>query len=248
MRRFLLLIVCVLFSPLPVWAGEVRVLAAASLADALRAVALQYEQRHPGTTIVTSFGASGALARQIIAGAPADLFISASPQWIAELAGQGLIDGAGSRVLAGNDLVFVAAPDSAVAGMADLARLHRIAIGSPASTPAGQYARQALRHAGLYETLGTGGRLVLAKDVRQALVYAERGEVDGAFVYHTDARLAERVVVRFMVPADSYDRVTYPMALTSAGTANPEAHAFYAFLQSPPTQAILAGFGFRTSP
>jgi molybdate transport system substrate-binding protein len=247
-RLLLLLLTSLVCCALPVRAAEVRVLAASSLTDALRSLVVQYGDAHPETPIVLSFGASGALAQQVIAGAPADLYLSASARWTDVLESQGLLVGSTRRELAGNDLVFVASPEVPVGCLADLSGLRRIAVGSPASVPAGQYAEQVLRHAGLYQALFDAGRLVFAKDVRQALVYADRGEVDGAFVYATDVRMAQSAVIRFTVPAEVVGPVTYPMALTPAGMANPAAVTFFAYLKSQLAQTTLARYGFRITP
>ena len=131
-------------------------------------------------------------------------------------------------------------------GMQDLPSLKRIAIGSPASVPAGQYAKQALTHAGLYEKLLKANKLVMAKDVRQALVYADRGETDGAFVYKTDALLAKKAKILFQVPQTLYPRVVYPMGLTVEGAKNPDARSFFAFLGTAEAKKVLATYGFVT--
>jgi molybdate transport system substrate-binding protein len=90
------------------------------------------------------------------------------------------------------------------------------------------------------------GKLVFAKDVRQALMYADRGEVDGAFVYRTDALLSPRVKIHFEPPPESYPPVIYPMALTAAGAQNSEVFDFYRFLQSAEARALLDRYGFLT--
>jgi len=94
-----------------------------------------------------------------------------------------------------------------------LVSLDRIALGSPQNVPAGQYAKQAMDHVGVYAVLAAKKKLILAKDVRQALIYAERGEEDGAFVYQTDALLARNAEILFTVPKELYDRVAYPVVL-----------------------------------
>ncbi len=128
--------------------------------------------------------------------------------------------------------------------MADLPKLQRIAIGSPKSVPAGQYAEEAMKKAGVYEQLAGAGKLVMAQDVRQALVYADRGEVDGAFVYKTDALLAKEAAILFEVPQDLYAPVTYPMGLTVAGAQSAEARDFFDYLQSTAAKTVLEKYGF----
>jgi len=223
-------------------AAEVQLSVAASMTDAVKALIAAYRSQAPEVGFQPNFGSSGTLAKQIAQGAPADLFISANPTWMDYLVEQGLVPADQVRPLAGNALVLVGQPGPTVESLADVAKLTRIAIGSPKSVPAGQYAEQALRAAGLYERVQ--GRLVLAKDVRQALIYADRGEVEGAFVYRTDALLAQTAGILLEVPPTLYDPVVYPLGLTVAGTANPAAVKFVGFLQSAEAAGVLKKFGF----
>jgi molybdate transport system substrate-binding protein len=101
-----------------------------------------------------------------------------------------------------------------------------------------------MTNAGIYATLEADSKLVMAKDVRQALVYADRGEVDGAFVYKTDALLATQAKILFTVPTELYPEVAYPLGLTVEGAKKAEARAFYDFLSSAEAVAILAKYGF----
>lgn len=240
--RFVL--ISLLLLPLPAAAGEIRIFAAASLSDVMTEAGNLFTESHPESKVIRNFAGSGTLAKQIDNGAPADIFLSANPRWMEYLGNEGLVAPESVRIFARNVLVFAGAPDLSVVSMADLPRLRRIAIGSPGSVPAGRYAEAALRSAGIYGQLMDAGKLVLAKDVRQALMYADRGEVDGAFVYRTDALLSPRIKIHFEPPPESYPRVIYPMALTRSGTENPEAVEFYRFLQSPEARALLDRYGF----
>ena len=225
-------------------AGEVNLSAAASLKDALNEIITAFGTEHPDVKVLTNYGASGALAKQVGQGAPADIFVSANQKWLDFLVKEGKADAASAGVLAGNTLVVAGRKEVAVKTMGDLQGLARIAIGSPKSVPAGEYAVQALQKAGIYDELESGKKLVMAKDVRQALLYADRGEADVAFVYRTDALLAQQAVILFEVPADLYEPVTYPMAMTAAGTAKAESKDFYAFLAGPQAQETLKKYGF----
>ncbi len=227
-----------------VLAGEVRVFAAASMAEAMKELAADFSPKGSGVAFVHNFAASGTLARQIAAGAPADLFISANPRWTDYLLEQKRLAQGTVRPLAENALVFIGERRPAVKAMEDLGRLERIAIGSPNSVPAGRYAQEALSAKGLYQPMLSSGRLIFAKDVRQALMYADRGEVDGAFVYRTDALLARRTVILFEVPRELYSPVVYPAGLTTEGAANPDALAFMNYLQSPEALEVLEKHGF----
>lgn len=233
-----------LLLPLPAVAGEVRVFAAASLSDVIREIDNLYAESHPDISVIGNFSGSGTLAKQIVNGAPADIFLSADPRWVDYLASEGNIEGESVRIFARNVLVFAGAPDLRIASMSDLTGLRRIAIGSPGSVPAGRYAEAALRSAGIYDHLLDAGKLVFAKDVRQALMYADRGEVDGAFVYRTDALLSPRVKIHFEPPPESYPPVIYPMALTSAGAEKSEVVEFHRFLRSPEARVLLEKYGF----
>jgi len=224
-------------------AGEIRLSVAASLTDAVTEICADYARAHPGTTCLPNFGASGTLAKQIAAGAPTDIFISANPTWVDFLVGEKRVAADTVGILAANTLVFVG-PKGRASALADLPKLKRIAIASPRSVPAGQYAEEAMKKAGVYDMLAAAGKLVMAQDVRQALVYADRGETDGAFVYKTDALLAREAVILFEVPKDFHSPVTYPMALTDSGRANPEAQAFFRYLSSAEAGKVLTKFGF----
>ena len=194
--------------------------------------------------IVTSFASSGALAKQIDQGAPADIYISANPRWMNYLRERGKILTDSRKTLVYNNLVFVGRTKNDDISINKLRSLKLIATGSPASVPAGQYAEEAMNSAGIYSQLLNDGKLVMAKDVRQALVYADRGETDGAFVYSSDARLASHAVLLFTVPQELYSRISYPMAITVAGKDRIEARAFYHFLLSSDSAEILDKYGF----
>jgi molybdate transport system substrate-binding protein len=248
MKRIILglLLISAIISTGPALRGEetVRLSGPASLADALKEVIALFNATGDHTPILTNIGSSGAMAKQIHEGAPADIFISANTKWMNYLHDENKIDPASEKILAGNVLVFVGKKNPAIAAITDIVQLKQIAIGSPKSVPAGEYASQALEKAGIYQKLEEGKQLIVAKDVRQALVYADRGETDGAFVYRTDALLATQAVILFEVPQDLYDRVTYPIALTAEGAEKPEARAFYAFLTGPEAMQVLAKYGF----
>jgi len=216
---------------------------ATSLTDAFKELVAGFCKDHPDVEIVGNYGASGTLAKQIAQGAPADLYISANEKWLAFLIDAKAVDSGSVASLAANRLVFIGTQGRAVS-LGDLVKLKRIAIGSLKSAPVGQYAEEALKKAGLFEQLVGEGKLVQAQDVRQALVYADRGEVDGAFVYKTDALLAQSATILFEVPKEMHAPIVYPMALTTAGAGNRSARAFMEYLRSASASAVLAKFGF----
>jgi molybdate transport system substrate-binding protein len=153
-----------------------------------------------------------------------------------------LVDSASIGTFAYNTLVFAGSTDKQVATMQDLLKLEKIAVGSPKSVPAGEYAMEAIKKTGIDSQLEK--KLVMAKDVRECLMYAERGEVDGAFVYRTDALQARQARILFTVPQELYPRVTYPLGLTITGAKNKDAEAFYRYLQSADAAAVLGKYGF----
>lgn len=223
-------------------AGEITLSAAASLKEALGELAATFTRSHPGVRVQTNFGASGALAKQIENGAPTDLFISADAKWVGYLTEKNLLDRGATAILAGNTLVFVGSDQAHIASLPEVVQLNRVAIGSPRSVPAGDYAMQALHRAGIDQAMAT--KLVMAKDVRECLMYAERGEVDGAFVYRTDALLAQNARILFTVPPEFYPPITYPMGLTSTGATNGEARELWHSLQSAAAKEVLQKYGF----
>lgn len=230
-----------------VQADRLYVSVAASMTDAFAEIIEAFTEKHPDTAMLPNFASSGSLAKQIAQGAPADLYISANEKWMAYLIDNNLIADATSRIFAYNALVFVGSPALKVSEIQDIVSLGKIGIGTPQSVPAGQYAKQAMEKAGVYGRLTKEHRLVFAKDVRQALIYADRGEVDGSFVYRTDALLAKRAKILFTVPAGLYDRVSYPLALTASGEGKEEANAFYAFMATERVREILKKHGFETA-
>ena len=242
--KILSLAVCgILFLTTAARADELTLSAAASLKEVLTELANDYQKKHPQVRILRNYGASGTLAKQIEQGAPADLFISANREWVDYLKERKLMAQDTSGTFAFNALVFAGTTKVPITGMKDLAKLRQIAIGSPKSVPAGEYAVESFKAAGVEKELT--GKLVMAKDVREAMKYAELGEVDGAFVYRTDALLlGKQTKILFTVPEGLHDRVTYPMALTAAGARKKEAREFFRFLRSDEVKKVLEKYGF----
>lgn len=235
---------CLVFSAASARAETLYLAVAASMTDAFGEIIAEFSKHHPTTRILPNFASSGSLAKQIAQGAPADLYVSANPKWMEYLVKEKVIADSTERIFAFNTLVFVGRPEVVVSELKQLVSLQKIGIGSPQSVPAGQYAKQAMEAAGIYAQLAEDKVLVMAKDVRQALLYADRGEVDGSFVYRTDAMLARDAKILFEVPAELYDRVSYPLALTSAGEKKEEAREFYSFMATGAVVGILEKHGF----
>ena len=227
-------------------AQTIHLSVAASMTDAFNALTAGFTIQHPDAVFQMNFASSGSLAKQIEQGAPADIYVSANPKWMKYLLEKQMIEPGTDRIFAYNKLVFVGEKKATDISLESLVKLERIALGSPESVPAGQYARQALEKVGIYATLAQENKLIMAKDVRQALIYADRGEVDGAFVYKTDALLATHAQILFTVAEDLYDRVSYPMGLTVTGHESDLVKTFYAYLSSPEVLAILTKYGFES--
>jgi len=232
---------CLLLPAAPVLAGDINLFVAASLKEVINELSDSFAKKNPAVKFVKSYGASGMLAKQIENGAPSDVFISANQEWMEYLKDRKLADAGSIGTFTYNTLVFAGTPGKA-SSLQDLVKLDKIAIGSPRSVPAGEYAMEAFKRAGLDKQLEK--KLVMARDVRECLMYAERGEVDGALVYKTDALLAKQAKILFTVPQELYPRVTYPMSLTIAGAKNKAAAAFFAFLHGNEAKSVLAKHGF----
>lgn len=226
-------------------AKEINISVAASMRDLFKELLVDFSAQHPNISIRPNFGSSGGLAKQIRQGAPADLYVSANEKWMAYLVEQDKIDISSQKTFANNTLIFVGKKDETIKSIDDVATLRLIGIGSPGFVPAGQYAKQALSKSGIYSQLEKDHKLIMAKDVRQALMYAERGETDGSFVYKTDARLASHAVILFTVSAELHKSITYPLALTTQGSDNPDARVFYDYLLSEKVSALKTLYGFQ---
>lgn len=224
----------------------VRVAAAISLRDALAAIEKGLRDE-ADWTVEFSFGSSGQLLEQIRNGAPFDVYIPAATQQLDVLARESLLAPGTRMPLAGNRLVLIVPADSANAptSFEDLAKSppRLLAIGEPATVPAGAYARQALEKIGAWVSLHD--RLVFGKNVRQVLDYVERAEVDAGIVYATDAKAAGGKV-RVCAAADPawHEPIVYQAAVLRNARSPDAAGAFVNDLRRPEAQEILAELGF----
>ena len=223
-------------------AGEVTVYAAASLTNVLGELAKTYEASHD-VKIKFSFAASGTLAKQIEAGAPADLFISADNKWMDYLDGKGKIDRNSRFNLVGNTLVLIAPK-----GKGFPVRLEndfdfgnafkgKLCTGQTESVPVGIYAKEALAKLGWWDAIK--GRVVGTDDVRAALDLVGRGECIG-IAYATDARISNKVETIATFPEGFHSPIVYPAALV---TQSGEAKAFFDYLKG--SNKLFAGYGFK---
>ena len=222
----------------------ITVSAAVSLTDALAAVAEAYART--GATVRFNFAASNVLGRQIVNGAPVDVFISADEAQMDAVAAAGLL-APGSRIDLLRNQLAVAVPSDrprtfkAVREIAEPS-FKRIAIGDPAAVPVGVYAKQYLEKEGLWEPLQS--RLVPTGSARAALAAVESGAADAAIVYRTDIRVALKATVAWLVPVDRGPRIVYPAAIVRTTASPGESQRFLNFLRGDAAARIFERFGF----
>jgi molybdate transport system substrate-binding protein len=229
---------------------ETLVFAAASLTNVLDEIGAAYTQQ-TRQSAKFSYAASSALARQLEAGARADVFFSADLEWMDYVQARGLIDRTTRRNVLGNRLALVAPADSRIElkiapefALAAALGNGRLATGDPESVPVGKYARSALTSLRVWNDVAD--RLVRADNVRSALAFIARGETPLGIVYETDATVEKRVRVVDFFPADSHPPIVYPVAVTAQ--ARPAARQFIDFLQSARAQEAFKKYGFQDPP
>jgi molybdate transport system substrate-binding protein len=229
-------------------AQDVTVFAAVSLTNALTDIAKIYNLKNP-VKIRLSFNATSTLAKQIEAGAPADIFISADEQWMDYLETRNLIDKSTRSSAFGNSLALVTKADDArqlkiVPNLPLAAYLNggRLAIGDPDHTAVGIYAKQALLNLGVWDSVASS--LARAASVRAGLTMVERGEVSMGIAFTTEAKLSDKVRILDIFPAKTHEAIVYPVALVSSSTNADQGKAFIAFLSGSETRRILDGYGF----
>jgi molybdate transport system substrate-binding protein len=226
--------------------GPLIVFAAASTTDVMEIAAARFEAR-AGVEVIVNVGASSTLARQIEAGARADVYVSANALWMDRLEEAGLVREGSRRDLLGNRMALIAMQgrgfEIEMTGGASLAEAMgdggRVAVGDPAHVPAGRYAKQALEAMGWWAEIE--GRVITAQDVRAALRLVELGEAEAGVVYATDARRSARVEVVGVFPETAHEAIRYPAALTGD---HAEAGSFLAFLFSTEMEAVFEEAGF----
>ena len=241
MGRLIRYMLLIWLLPGALWAGTVIVFAAASLKTALDALAAQYTQQ-TGEPVVLSYGGSSALARQILQGAPADLFVSANPGWMDVVDQAGLIQ-PGSRVdLLGNRLVLIAPAGSDVQFTPgdDLGALlgdGHLSMAMVQAVPAGIYGQAALQSLDQWDAIA--GQIAQSDNVRAALRLVALGEAPLGIVYDTDARADPQVQILHRFAPDTHPPITYPMAQIT-----PDADGFARFLRSDAARALFDRYGF----
>jgi molybdate transport system substrate-binding protein len=220
----------------------VTVFAAASMGGVMDEIVDKFEAGHDAEVVV-SYGGSAALARQILAGAEPGIFVSANLHWADEVSTSRTVARRENRL--GNGLVLVVPSTGAadVKTVDDLTgdRVRQIAMGDPDSVPAGTYAREALKNLGLWDALAN--KLVRAYDVRQALLYVERAEVDAGVVYSTDATASDKVRVVASLDDALSSPVRYAFILFEP--TDDVSTAFFDYLMSSDALRVFNKAGFR---
>ena len=245
----ILAVTVLMCAPRPTLYGRGRriiVGAAISLKESFNELGGVYERR-TGTKVILSFAASGELEKQIEAGAPVDVFASASEREMDELQAKNLIDRATRADFVRNSLVLIVPRGSKVPveSLPDLQKpsVTKIAIGNPKTVPAGQYAQQLLRNTLLWPKVES--RLILAENVRQVLDYVARGEVEAGIVYATDAQAVPgKVAVVARATGSDYGPILYPLAVVQSSSSAATAKGFIDLVLSPEGAQILKKYGF----
>ena len=238
---------CFLAFAASVHAENIDVSAGVGLRDVVTAICDTYKASHPAVNIRYNFAAAGPLAKQIEAGIPSDIVIPAHTKWMDYLVSRGKVEKATVRIFAGNVLVVAGLGKKKMASLKDLMAMDHIAIGMPGSVPVGDYAVQSFKAAGIYDSLVKSNKLVMAKDVRQALIYADRGEADAAVVCITDIMRAERAVTLYTIPDSFHEKIVYTVGLTLTGVKNKDAHSLYDFILSSEATKNIVAQGFDVS-
>lgn len=249
MKKLTQLIVAIsvmLMSLSAVSAEKVTVFAAASLTNAMQDIANVYKDSHPDSNIVFSFASSSVLARQIEQGAAADIFMSADQTWMDYLVERHIAEN--KETLLKNSLVLIAPLSSKLDHVTIdrntdwsiiLPANEKMAVGDPDHVPAGLYAKASLTNLGVFDKLEP--QLAPASNVRDALMFVERGETVLGIVYSTDAKVSQKVKIVGEFPADSFEAIEYPVSLLTDSAA---AKDFYQFLTTPEAKTIFAQYGF----
>ncbi len=241
-------LITLLLGLIPASAAELTVYAAASLTDALKELTPLYAKTS-GHTLRFNFGASGVLARQIKEGAPADILVSADALRLNQLDEAGLLLPGTRRILLANTLVVVVGADAPPLPSLDALTqpaTRRIALGIPATVPAGTYASEYLRKIKLWDTLQP--KFVQLDNVRAVLAAVETGNADAGFVYKTDALASSKVTIGLEIPRSEGPVITYPIAVINSTAAADTARHFVEWLAASEAQAVFVRHGFLSVP
>ena len=251
MKSLVVVLAALLLAAPSARAQEVILSVAVSLKDVTEQLGRDFMAARPGVTLRYNFGASGDLQKQIEAGAPADIFISANEEWMDYLVAKNLIATATRVSPVGNALVMIAPADSPLMAVEIDRRLDiraligpdaRIVTGDPTNVPVGMYAKKALENLGLWTSAEP--LLARADNVRAALALVERGEAPLGIVYETDARASKGVRVVGTFPPESHPPITYPFAII-AGRDTPPVLSFFRYVTAGSAADVYKSLGFQ---
>ncbi|MFH4745609.1 molybdate ABC transporter substrate-binding protein [Vibrio harveyi] len=228
-------------------ATELKVYAASSMTNAVNDIAQQFETKYD-VTVTPVYGGSSSIARQILNGAPADIFISANTKWMDYLVKSKAVKNDSVTNLVRNSLVLIA-PKASTIEPFDFSDANawnqalegnRLALGNPVSVPAGMYAKESLTNLGVWKKLER--QIAPAKNVRLALALVERGEAPLGVVYKTDALLTDKVKVVGEFANDTHADIIYPAAIVKEST---QSEQFFEYLKSDDAKKVFAQYGFQ---
>ena len=227
--------------------AEILVGAASSLTDVFKEIVPLYESAHPGTKVRMNLAASGVLQQQIENGAPIDIFISAADKQMNALAAKDLVITDTRFIWLQNQIVMSVPLSSPITRWDQITgeKVQKIAIGNPATVPAGQYAQSALSTLNLWIPIQS--KLVMGENVRQCLAYIENSDVDAGFIFYTDAKTSHHLKI---VPAPANFKqpaIVYPAAIVKATKELETAQSFISFLKREPSLSTLKKAGFIVS-
>ena len=206
-----------------------------------------FEEQNPGVTVKGTYDSSGKLQTQIEEGLEADVFMSAATQQMDALTEEGFIDGDSVKDLLENQIVLITSADNelGLAEFTDITKADTIAIGDPASVPAGQYAREVLTNLRIWDEVLA--KSSLGTNVTEVLNWVAEGSAQAGIVYATDAATTDKVRVIAQAPVGSLaEPAIYPAGLVASSAHQEEARAFLDFLQSDEAMAVFAEYGFTS--
>ena len=225
---------------------ELNISAAASLKEAMADLEAAYTSKNPEVSFVINYGSSGSLQQQIEQGAPCDLFISAGEKQMTALEEEGLLLDGTNKDLVKNSLVLVTSNDSEISSIDSLNSdaVSKIALGEPASVPAGKYADETLTSVAIKDSLNN--KLVFAKDVKEVLAWTASGNADAGFVYLSDALSSDGVKIVETISEEYHSPITYPVAIIKDSDDIDAAKAFEDFLFTDEAQEIFEKYGYKS--
>ncbi|HPS59283.1 MAG TPA: molybdate ABC transporter substrate-binding protein [Spirochaetota bacterium] len=229
--------------------GKIYIYAAASTTDVVKEIIESYKHANKSSVeFVTVFGSSGDLAKQIEAGADANIFISADTKWVKYLEEKKFVEAGTSGIFASNDLVIVASP-MAKSKLKSPEKLFEalgdsnLAMGDTKSVPAGKYGKEALEYHKAWEKISGANKIAYYPDVRKTLNAVETSQCDYGIVYKTDAMMSSKVKIVYTFKAKSHSPIDYPACVVN-GKNNDEVKAFMKFLKAGKAKQILKKYGF----